>query len=42
MEELRKKESHKQKLTNARLVMNVKEGTSSWNLKKMLEKNVKN
>jgi hypothetical protein len=42
MAELRKKDKHKQKLTNARLVMKIDKGTSSFNLKKILEKNVKN
>lgn len=42
MSELRKKEKHKQILTNARLVMKIDKGTSSFNLKKILEKNVKN
>ena len=40
--DLRKKEAHKQKLRNARLVMNIGSDLSSFNLKKILEENVKN
>ena len=42
MLELRAKEKETKKMRSAAMVMNIGEGTSSFNLKKMLEKNVKN
>jgi hypothetical protein len=41
MLELREKERATKKLRQAQMVMNIGQGTSSYNLKKMLEKNVK-
>ena len=42
MLELREKERETKKFRSAKMVMNVRDGASSFDLKKMLEKNVKN